>query len=87
MRMAELSLNARERFESGATISTTEAALDLIWGAKNIARAICQSERQTFYMLESGQLPGARKVGGKWVITRAMLRRIFEGATNAPAAS
>jgi hypothetical protein len=45
---------------------------DLCWGARAIADVIERSERITFYMLESGALP-ARKVGGRWVASKARL--------------
>jgi hypothetical protein len=49
-----------------------DSASDLCWGARAIADVIERSERITFYMLESGALP-ARKVGGRWVASRARL--------------
>jgi hypothetical protein len=45
---------------------------DLIWGAAAIARVIKRSLRTTFFLLENGHLP-AKKVGGRWVTTRAKL--------------
>jgi hypothetical protein len=45
---------------------------DLCWGARAIADVIGRTERITFYMLESGALP-ARKVGGRWVASKARL--------------
>lgn len=56
------------------TEDTAAEGLDLIWGAKAIGECIGRSERQTFYLLESGQLP-ARRVGNKWVASRAALYR------------
>jgi hypothetical protein len=50
--------------------------LDLLWGASEIGRAIKQTPRQAYHMLETGQLP-ARKVCGKWVVERDALRRHF----------
>ena len=46
--------------------------LDLLWGASSIAKALGVSERQAFYQLERGYLP-ARKIGVKWVVSRAAL--------------
>lgn len=51
--------------------------LDLVWGAEQIATAIGRSRRQAFHLLESGELP-ARKVGGRWVISRRALLAHFE---------
>lgn len=52
--------------------------LDLIWGAEAIAKAIHRTRRQTFHLLETGQLP-ARKSGGQWVVSRRRLQQYFEG--------
>jgi hypothetical protein len=52
--------------------------LDLIWGAAAIAEAIGVTQRKCFHLLEAGLLP-ARKVGGRWVISRKTLARFFEG--------
>jgi hypothetical protein len=49
-----------------------------IWGAKAIAMEVNRKLRQTFYMLESGELP-AKKVGGRWVTTRRRLLEKFNG--------
>ncbi|PDT80045.1 hypothetical protein [Sinorhizobium sp. BJ1] len=51
-------------------------SLDLIWEVTEIARLIGRTERQTFHMLQSGQLP-AKKVGGRWVAERGTLIRFF----------
>jgi hypothetical protein len=40
--------------------------LDLIWGAKAIGIVLNLDERQAFYQLEAGRIPGARKWGRKW---------------------
>lgn len=56
----------------------TENSLDLLWGATEIARVIRRTRRQTFNMLENGELP-ARKVGGRWVIERSKLAAVFTG--------
>lgn len=54
-------------------------SLELLWGAEEIGKAIGATRRRAFHMLESGALPGARKIGGRWCITRQRLREIFEG--------
>lgn len=54
------------------------AELDIIWGATAIAKAINRTRRQTFYMLDNGELP-ARKVGGRWCASRAALVKFFSG--------
>lgn len=54
--------------------------LDLIWGAEAIAEAIGRTRRQAFHLLEAGELPGAKKIGGRWVISRRALEAMFAGA-------
>ena len=49
---------------------------DLIWGGSAIAKAIGRTDRQTFNMLEKGLLP-AKKVGERWVASRAKLVAFF----------
>lgn len=51
--------------------------LELIWGARAIAAVIGKTDRATFAMLERGQIPGARKVGVQWVISRKALAEFF----------
>ncbi|AOF88779.1 MULTISPECIES: hypothetical protein [Rhizobiaceae] len=51
-------------------------ALDLIWGAEEIGKVIGRTTRSTFDMLEKEQLP-AKKVNGRWVISRAKLIAFF----------
>ena len=51
--------------------------LDLVWGCAAIAKVIGRTERATFHMLESGDIP-ARKVGSKrWVASRKALEAFF----------
>jgi hypothetical protein len=58
---------------------TPEKPLDLVWGAEAIAEVIKRTRRQTFHLLESGELP-AKKVGGRWVASGQKLREHFEAA-------
>jgi hypothetical protein len=58
--------------------SPSDAPLDLIWEVSEIAKVIGQSERQTFHLLATGQLP-AKKVGKRWVAERGRLLRFFRG--------
>lgn len=61
----------------GAT-NNEHAGLDLVWGCKAIAAVIGRTERATFHMLESGDLPVARQVGSRWVASRRKLVEYFE---------
>lgn len=53
--------------------------LDLLWGAEEIAREIRRSTRQVNHMLATGALIGAKKIAGRWCITRSALRALFDG--------
>lgn len=57
---------------------TEELKDDLVWGGAAIAREIGRTERQTYHMLEAGQLP-ATKVGSLWVSSRRGLRTRLTG--------
>ncbi|XKM41246.1 DNA-binding protein [Rhizobium ruizarguesonis] len=50
--------------------------LDLIWGVEAISKLIGRSERQTFHLLSTGELP-AKKVGNRWVAERGKLIAFF----------
>ncbi|NTF80876.1 DNA-binding protein [Rhizobium rhizogenes] len=56
--------------------SSVETKLDLLWEVAEIAKLIGRTERQTFHLLSSGQLP-AKKVGGRWVAERSKLIAFF----------
>lgn len=53
-----------------------ENELDLVWGAKAIGRELNLPERKTYYLLETGKLPG-KKIGKIWVSSRPALKRWF----------
>ena len=52
---------------------------EIAWGAAAIGKVLNQTERQTYYMLEKGQVPGARKVAGKWALSIPIFRREMHG--------
>lgn len=54
-----------------------EKELDLIWGAEAIARAIRREPGMVWHMLQRGDILGARKIRGRWVISRHKLREAF----------
>lgn len=43
-------------------VASTDAA-EIVWGAKAMGELIGRNERQAYYLLETGALNGARKVG------------------------
>ena len=47
------------------------------WGAQEIGRVIGRGERQTFHLLQIGEIKSARRVGGRWVAAREALLREF----------
>lgn len=49
--------------------------LEVVWGARAIAKAINRSEKATYWMLESGTLPGAKKVAGRWCFSPAVFEQ------------
>lgn len=49
-----------------------------IWGAAKIAEAAGVTKDQAYHLLEQGRLP-ARKVGGRWVSSRARIRKFLVG--------
>ena len=51
---------------------------EIIRGAPAIAKAIGETERRTYHLLEAGFLP-AQKEGRLWVTTRARLQRHYNG--------
>lgn len=57
-------------------MATEDKHIDLIWEVSEIAKIIGRSERQTFHLLSTGQLP-AKKVGSRWVTERSKLLRLF----------
>ncbi|MCH4560312.1 DNA-binding protein [Mesorhizobium jarvisii] len=57
-------------------MSNINVGLDLVWGAAAIGRELNLSERQTYYVLEKGLLPG-KKVGAQWVTSRHAIRTYF----------
>jgi hypothetical protein len=63
---------------ANANIPADSAGLagDLIWGGEAIGAYLNLTRRQVFHQLETGRLP-ARKQAGKWVASRAGLRRYF----------
>jgi hypothetical protein len=41
-----------------------------------MAKVIGRTDRQTFHLLDKGELP-ARKIGGRWVVERSKLVAFF----------
>jgi hypothetical protein len=41
---------------------------EIVWGAAAIAKVIGRTEKGAFHALESGRVPGAKKVAGRWAL-------------------
>jgi hypothetical protein len=50
-------------------------ATEVIWGAEEIGRVINRTPRQTFWLLEQGLVPGARKWGRQRALSIPAFRR------------
>jgi hypothetical protein len=67
-------------------MSTTEiiwpaaAAVDpmIVWGAANIAPHIGKTTKGAFSVLESGRVPGAKKIAGRWALNLRVFHASFE---------
>ncbi len=55
-------------------------ANDLLWGAQEIGEAIGVNRRRAFHLLANGRIP-ARRVGKKWVASRAALHAFLASAS------
>jgi hypothetical protein len=49
----------------------------VVWGCDEIGRVIGRNPRQTFHLLATNQIACAKKIGGRWVASRAALLREF----------
>ena len=49
----------------------------IVWGAKAIGLVINRNERQTFYLLESGHISCAKKLGNNWAASTRALEQLF----------
>lgn len=56
-----------------AVNDSVDRPLDLLWGTKEISKVIRRTERQTGYLLEAQKLKSAKKIGGRWVVSRSAL--------------
>ncbi len=54
-----------------------DEALDLIWGVSEIAKMIGRTERQTYHMIQSGNLPVVKQIGERYVASRSKLIAFF----------
>jgi hypothetical protein len=50
---------------------------ELVWGQRDIGRLIGRDARSAGRLLRLEMVPGARRVGGRWAISRSALIRAF----------
>jgi hypothetical protein len=48
--------------------SATPALDTIVWGAEAIAPHIGRTVRGAYHALESGDVPGAKKIAGRWAL-------------------
>jgi hypothetical protein len=58
---------------------TTKPARRRVWGAKAIASHLGRTEKGAFSALESGRVPGAIKIAGRWALDLDVFDAAFEG--------
>lgn len=51
--------------------------IDLVWGVGPIGKLIGRSYRQTYHMIQSGNLPMVKQVGERYVASRSKLIAFF----------
>ena len=61
-------------------IQIESTTADLVWGAEAIAPHVGRSVKGTFGALESGKVPGARKIAGRWALNLKIYLAAFEAA-------
>ena len=61
-------------------IRTESTTSDLVWGAENIAPHINRTTKGAFGALESGKVPGAKKIAGRWALNLKVYLAAFEAA-------
>jgi hypothetical protein len=59
-------------------INQTDANDQVVWGARKIAPHLGRSEKGAFHALESGKVPGARKIAGRWALDIRVFRASFK---------
>jgi hypothetical protein len=60
--------------------TTPTASPHIVWGAEAIAPHIGRTVKGAFGALESGKVPGARKIAGRWALNLQVYFAAFEKA-------
>jgi hypothetical protein len=77
--MPPRALNLESRIMT-TPIETTSAAPAIVWGAAAIAPHIGRSVKGAFGALESGKVPGAKKIAGRWALNLSVYFAAFQEA-------
>ncbi|WP_347879916.1 helix-turn-helix domain-containing protein [Tianweitania aestuarii] len=56
----------------------TRDVSDLVWGLDEISHLLGRTRRQTHFLLIGGHIPPARKLGGRWVVSKRALTAFFQ---------
>jgi hypothetical protein len=59
-------------------MSVQTESTNLVWGAEAIAPHIGRSTKGTYHALESGKVPGAKKIAGRWALNLRVFLASFE---------
>jgi len=65
----------RNSHEHAGDVAGAEPACDFLWGVAEIGQVIGRNPRQTFHLISKGELKSVKKLGGRWVVSRAALLR------------
>jgi hypothetical protein len=60
---------------NGGSNKQTKSDDDILWGTAEIGEELRRSERQAAYLLNSGLIRCAKKIGHQWTAVRGELRR------------
>jgi hypothetical protein len=74
------------QFQSSPNKGAVASGLDnspgeFIWGTEGIGAVIGRTNRRTHRLLTQGAIKSPKKVGGRWVASRAALLRELGGAS------
>lgn len=62
------------------TENTTPSLDSIVWGADAIAPHLGRTVKGAYCALESGRVPGAKKIAGRWALNLRIFHATFEVA-------
>lgn len=71
---------AAASFKRSFVVPGPTESTEYVWGAPAIAAAINKSVKATYHALETGRLPGACKVAGKWCFSPSKFAESFRSS-------